>query len=216
MVLKKTLKNLIILSDKHSPRPLLYPFAMTKDEKGLLLENIKYANSYLEFGIGGSTLFALANSRANIYSVESDLQWIKTLKEYFVIRRNENKRLKIFHVDIGQIKEWGYPIDKRKIELFPGYSSKVFSIVDTDLLDVVLIDGRFRIACTLKTILECQGTKKLKILIHDFYDRENYHIVLKYLNELYKVNTLGVFEIKPIIDIKTLAEDYQKFKYDPA
>lgn len=216
MVLKERFKNLIIKLDRMSLSPILFSFAMDKNEKGLFKTYIENIGTYLEFGAGGSTLFVLQNTKANIFSVESSSQWIKTLKEYYVIRRNEKKRLKIFHIDIGQTKEWGYPYDNKLMALFPDYSSKVFSCVDTDLLEVVLIDGRFRIACTLMTILECQRNRKLKILIHDFYYREDYHVVLKYLNEIAKANTLGVFQIKPLLDVESLKEDYDRFKYDPA
>ena len=78
-----------------------------------------------------------------------------------------------------------------------------------------MIDGRFRVACTLKTISECYKNRDLEILIHDFWDREEYHILLKYLHEVDRADTLGVFVIKTNFDLIAIMKDYDLYKYIP-
>ncbi len=202
--------------DKYSPKPLLYSFIMTKDERALFDKVIKNSKVYLEFGMGGSTFRALQKSRAQIYSVDSNPEWIKKMQEYYLIRRMERKRLLLFYADIGPTKDWGAPIDNNARELFPGYSALIFNGPIKGTIDTVFIDGRFRIACTLKTILECYPHHPPIIMIHDFWNREPYHVLLHYLTEQSRAGTLGVFTIKKDINLEAIKEDYERYKYDPA
>jgi hypothetical protein len=85
-----------------------------------------------------------------------------------------------------------------------------------DPVDTVLVDGRFRVACTLRTILECHQNTNLRILIHDFSGRENYQVLRKYLHEVARVESLAVFTVKEDLDISSVMSDYEQYKYDPA
>lgn len=201
--------------DKLSPYPLLYTLIMSDKEKILFDKTINGSRHYLEFGLGGSTLRALQKSKANIYTVESNTEWINKMREYFIFRYNENKRLHIFPVNIGPTIKWGYPEPDNNKKLFESYSSTIFNSINEDEIDLALIDGRFRVACTLKLIIHCHENKNLKILIHDFWNREQYHIVLKYLDVLKKVDTLGLFTMKNNIDLKSAKKDYETYKLNP-
>src|SRR5690606_18853321 len=173
--------NLIRKLEVYSPYPLFYKFRMTKNEQKVFNNHIKNSKYYLEFGSGGSTLRILQKSKAKIYSVESSSDWIDYLCKYFIIRNAREKRLFFHHVDIGQTKGWGYPVSKESIELVPNYSNSIFNTLDAGKIDTVLIDGRFRVACVLSVILNITSNKNTTILIHDFWNREKYHRVLKYL-----------------------------------
>lgn len=201
--------------DQCSPYPLFYPFVMSKREKVIFDDAIKKSQNYLEFGLGGSSLRAIQKSKAKIYSVESSPKWISFMRKYSIVWYFENKRLFIFPVDIGPTREWGYPKADDSQNLFGSYSSNIFKAIDGKSIDLALIDGRFRVACTLKVILECHQNNDLKILIHDFWNRENYHVVLKYLNVLNQVDTIGLFSIKNTISLKSVAEDYEAYKDNP-
>lgn len=215
MRIKKHLKNAIKRIDELSPYPFFYPFIMSKGEIAVFDDAIKRSRHYLEFGLGGSSLRAILKSKAKIYTVESSLEWLTYMRKYFIVRRYESKRLNIFMVDIGPTKEWGRPVSDQPLEIFESYSSAIFSSIDKRLIDLALVDGRFRVACTLKLILECYQNKYLKILIHDFWKREHYHVVLKYLETEVKVDTLGLFSIKSGIDLGLVEKDYERFKLNP-
>ena len=208
--IKKTIRQV----DRYSPFPLFYPFLMSDEEKRLFDRSIDGVNVYLEFGLGGSSLRAIRKSNAQIYSVESSVGWIDTMREYVAIRRSEKKRLHIVPVDIGPTHEWGRP-EAENASKFPAYSSCVYDVIDKNNIDLALIDGRFRVACTLKLIMECYENTALNVLIHDFWNREQYHIVLKYLDPIEKVDTLGLFKIKKDLDLTAVQEDYERYKFEP-
>jgi hypothetical protein len=215
MVLKTKVKSIIRDLDKFSPYPLFYPFIMSHDEKIVFDEAINESRHYLEFGLGGSTLRAIQKSKAQIYAVESSPEWIKKMRKYLVLRYFENKRLYIFPVSIGPTRDWGYPESDNDQNLFEAYSSSIFESIDRKAIDLALVDGRFRVACVLKIILSCYENKNIKILIHDFWDREQYHIVLKYLDIVKKVDTIGLFTIKNDVDIESAQKEFEEYKLNP-
>ncbi len=160
-------KNRIL--DLPSPYPIFYSFVMEQDEKKLFEEIVKGSKYYLEFGSGGSTFKTLQISRAVVHSVESDLFWMDQIRLHLFIKYHTmRKRLKFHHVDIGALAGWGRPANQDSKHLFPNYSSTIFDSITAEKIDTVLVDGRFRVACTLSTILHCHGNKGLRILIHDF------------------------------------------------
>lgn len=216
MALKAKLKTFLMKLDQHSPYPLFYPFIMSEEEKAIFDEAIKESQYYIEFGMGGSTLRSLQKSKAMIYSVESSSEWINCMRKYFVVRYFENKRLHIFPVNIGPVRDWGYPESDEFKNLFETYSSSIFQSIDTNLIDLALVDGRFRVACTLRIVLACcHENSRIKIIIHDFWDRPHYHIVLKYLDTVKRADSIGLFSIKKNIDLKSVETDYETYKFNP-
>ena len=93
-------------------------------------------------------------------------------------------------MNIGPTRKWVYTESNNCRPLFPSYSASIFEAIDTRAIDFALVDGRFRIACTLKIILGCHVNNTLEIAIHDFWHRENYHLVLKYLNVVDRADSL--------------------------
>ena len=201
--------------DVLSPYPIFYSFVMRREEKDLFNKYIKDSKYYLEFGSGGSTFNVLQRSKAIIHSVDNDIDWMNQISLHLYIRYyKKKKRLTFHHVYVGEIKGWGYPEKENLKHLFPKYSSEIFERIDKEKIDVIFIDGRFRAACGLKSILNCHSNENLVILIHDFWSRKKYHVVLKYLDELESVSDLGVFKIKKNVNLKSVKNDYEKYKYD--
>ena len=200
--------------DKFLPKAMFYSFIMSRKEKKLFDKRIKNSKVYLEFGMGGSTFRVLQKSNAKIYSIDSSLDWISFMREYRQIKKAEKDRLSLFHIDIGPTRDWGRPKSNEHREKYPNYSAKIFRQIDKKNIDTVLIDGRFRVACTLKTILECQQNKNIQIIIHDFWNREQYHSVLNYLDVVDRIDSLGVFAIKKHLDFNSVKNDYELYKYD--
>lgn len=215
MSIRSRLKNIVRKLDMNSPYPIFYPFIMSSDEKNIFDAAIKESRHYIEFGLGGSTLRAIQKSNAEIYAVESSSEWLAQMRKYFIFRYFENKRLHIFPVNIGPTGDWGYPEPDNDTNVFEDYSSKIFELIDRKSIDLALVDGRFRVACTLQIILSCYENKNIKIIIHDFWHREQYHMVLKYLDVVEKADTLGVFTIKNDIDIESVKNDFEAYKLNP-
>lgn len=211
---KKKVKAIIKTLDWYSPYPILYKFAMSNNEQEVFNKYIKNSKSYLEFGSGGSTLRALQKSKAKIYSVESSIDWINYLSKYWIISFAKNRRLFFYPIDIGKTEAWGYPISNESKHLFPNYSNSVFSALGSTEIDTVLIDGRFRVACALSTIINLSKfNNNPKILIHDFWNREQYHILLEFLTKIESVDTLGVFQVKDNLDLNLVKSKYEIYKY---
>ena len=215
MKFKAAAKTAVRKLDQLSPYPLLYPFIMSNKEKAIFDEAIKESRHYLEFGLGGSTLRAIQKSKATIYTVESSSEWINYMRKYIIVRYFEKTRLHIFPVNIGPVRAWGYPESNNFKNYFEAYSSNIFQSIDTKLIDLALVDGRFRVACALKIIIACHENSKIKILIHDFWNRPHYHAVLKYLDTVKGADTIGLFSIKKNVDLKSVEKDYQAYKFIP-
>ena len=81
---------------------------------------------------------------------------------------------------------------------------------EQDSIDLVFIDGRFRVACCLK----CYDiiSEKCLIAFDDFLDREYYHIVLEYFDiiEHTEDNRMAILKKKKNLNIpKELVEKYE-------
>ncbi|MWL75401.1 hypothetical protein GQM09_34035, partial [Escherichia coli] len=83
--------------------------------------------------------------------------------------------------------------------------------------DLILVDGRFRVACTLNAIRQTLAQQKniddTVIFIHDFWNRPDYHPVLTFLDVQEKVESAGAFKIKPEIDVEELMKMLDKYQY---
>lgn len=187
---------------------------MTKGELELLHLYIDSAIHYLEFGSGESTVYASKAARVKtIDSVESSQEYIdEKLKPNSDINTAlSTGKLRFHTIDIGETIRWGHPKDKSKMHLWPNYSHSVFSVNRN--YDLVLIDGRFRVACTLNTLLNTPDN--CLIMIHDFWNRPEYHIVLKFLNTKDRIDTLGIFNMKSNINQQEVQSLIKKYQYFP-
>lgn len=147
----------------------------------------------------------------NVTSIESDKNWLAYLKSWNLIQHNLNtKRLCFNHVDIGKVGDWGVPLELDKRESFPNYSLDIFK--QRNDFSIVFIDGRFRIACILASIMHCKPNTR--IFVHDFNNRPQYHKVLTFLDFIDTCDTLAEFKIKDKIDRLALFAMYEEFKYD--
>lgn len=213
------------LKKKKEEKYQFLPMQATTEEINCFLHHTLESKNYLEFGCGGSTFLMLYTTKANIFSVESNPDFIRHLQQNFLIQQGrQEKRLEFFLIDIGKTKAWGYPIDDSKKQNYPLYSSLVFNTLPQSTiqaLDTIFIDGRFRVACALNAIL--YSNQDCKIIIHDFFNREHYHILLDFL-EIFdgnekssKKDTLGIFQKKPLsqTDKEHIKNLLKVYSYDP-
>lgn len=111
---------------------------------------------YLEWGSGGSTATYAAESR-RAYTVEHVTEWCATVSNWTVTRcLGQQARWRLYcHDSETQTGEWGYPKDSRDHENFlermRGYVQAPAKFGESTY-DVVLIDGRLRVACAYAII----------------------------------------------------------------
>ena len=81
-----------------------YDFIMTGRERKCFEKYVLKSRNYLEFGMGGSTIFYLRNSGGKVCSVEANSRWLEFLRRKNVIAKAEAcGRLKICQADIGPL-----------------------------------------------------------------------------------------------------------------
>lgn len=188
--------------------------AMSAAETALLAQVLVGAHRYLEFGAGGSTLFALRAGVGSLVSVESDVAWIARLHaEPLAAEAILEKRLQLLHADIGATGDLGRPASDADRARWPAYAAAPWTHVLAERLDAVLIDGRFRVACILETAMRCAPATQ--ILVHDFWNRPEYHAVLDFLDTVARRDTLGVFTVKPAFDREAAAALLAAHAFEP-
>lgn len=150
-----------------------------KNDIKMYYDYLNRAKIYFEFGSGGSTYQAIKkNNIQQVYSVESDLQWYNNVNKNI-----KSDKLNFILVDLCcEPNNWGNPGKKCKEEDKIKYSDSLrnLSCDEKQKIDLILIDGRFRVACCLKCFSEINDN--CIIIFDDFLNRKQYHIILNYFD----------------------------------
>lgn len=153
-------------------------------DKVMFYKYLDKSNIYFEYGSGGSTNQAAIRSNiTKIYSVESDLEWHNKLK---TILKDYNHIDFIYNEMGTKPNDWGHPGLNSTHEQRINYSNHI-KLIDEETkqkIDIVMIDGRFRVACCLKCF-EVIGDNCV-IAFDDFLNRTHYHVVLDYYDIIEK------------------------------
>lgn len=158
---------------------------------------------YFEYGSGGSTYQASIRLNINkIYSVESDKEWQNKLQE--IIKSNN---ITYFFNEMKTLpNSWGYPGPNSSIEQHKNYSNHIRNITkeEQENIDLVFIDGRFRVACCLKCfdIINSDAV----IAFDDFLNRTEYHIVLNFYNIIERTTDNRMVILQKKQNISTIPE----------
>lgn len=203
--------NNSIITFKFSLKNFLKKFNFLSKEKNQLFngdgelfkELILKADCYGEYGVGQSTMYVNDNSECKIIAVETSKDWFDNISS----KINKNKSI-IELIDLGETNEWGRPRSYKKRDNIKLYISSIWK---HDLKpNLILIDGRFRVACFLFSII---NAKEGSIIIFDDYvPREHYHIV----EEVIKPNMLSgrqAIFIKKDLDLDLANTLLEKFTY---
>ena len=133
---------------------------------------------YFEYGSGGSTYqVSLRPNIKKIYSVESDKTWMNKLKSSI---KDDSKLTYIYNEMGTKPRTWGYPSKSCDKSNIINYSEHIrnLSVEERSKIDLVMIDGRFRVACCLKCFDVINDG--CYIIFDDFLNRKKYHIILNY------------------------------------
>ncbi len=164
---------------------------------------------YLEYGSGGSTLYAAHVAKVpTIISVESDVQW--KLKVEAAIGDSKS-RVHIDHWDIGETGEWGNPKNAARIGNYWGYMAQPWHTAKAQNLvpDTILIDGRFRVASFLFSLLSARvGTT---LLFDDYLDRPAYFVVEGFCPLDRKRGRMGIFVVTKNFAIPAICETIARY-----
>lgn len=128
----------------------------------LFKEIVKTCQCYGEYGCGQSTLWVAANTSASIYSVDSSQVWVNKVKDSAI----DKNRVNIAWIDVGEVGEWGRPLGYGERESFNQYTDWIWS--QSIRPDCVLVDGRFRVACFLTSLLKAEVGTTIRAIAYDF------------------------------------------------
>ena len=133
---------------------------------------------YLEYGAGGSTVLA-ARQGISTVCIESDKRFAGAVKAK--IEPLEH-RVVVHYADIGPTGRWGRPLKllatPRSRRRYPDYVFAPDHYASDAFFDLVLIDGRFRIACALYAIRRvAQARTPCTICFDDYRLRHQYRAV---------------------------------------
>ncbi|WP_208348290.1 glycosyltransferase family 2 protein [Pseudaestuariivita rosea] len=162
------------------------------------VEMIKQAYSQaeviLEYGSGGSTVFAAQETSATVLSIESDRDWadklIKGLEAHGFMRDGVEVR----HIDIGPTRAWGKPKSTAHWNQFCNYPLEPWNDMSFSP-DLVLIDGRFRMGCFAATLMNCR--QPLTVMWDDYVNRPRYHEVQEVLEPCKTIGRIALFDVAP-------------------
>lgn len=197
-----------------APKDTLIPM-MTQEEILLLKSILENSKEYFEWGVGGSTTLAHNCGVGLIQGIDSSKEWIQKVTSSI----DDQSRLNIVYINIGPVKRFGYPKSNLYKLFWPRYSKAIWNVAKSP--DLILIDGRFRVACAIQTVLFCVKNKlNPKILLHDI-NRDEYEVIYRLMNPLDKIPSISkiekglqVFEIKKDNNIQELKRLYKVYKYN--
>lgn len=181
--------------------------AMTEREIVLFNSLVSYSRRYVEFGAGGSTCHAASTGKEWIISIDSSPDWLSKVASQC------NGNVKLLHADIGKVGDWGVPIDANRRNDWPSYHERPWLEPEAVEADFYLIDGRFRVACFVQSILRSVRPDAI-FAIHDFSIRPPYHVVLPFVREIATSEQLSAFIRRPDFDRNAAAAVLDKHRYD--
>ncbi len=168
------------------------------------LDKLKKSKFYFEYGSGSSTLVANDLNKKFI-SIELDKKYYLELK-----KKIKNDQVKFFN--IGPVGEFSYPIFKLKKKIVNYINSIDTYLSNEDYPDLILIDGRFRIACCLNILKHIQKKSlKVLILLDDYEKRESYKI----LNKFFKIKSIGRMAVLKALKKRVSDKTFNEYLYDP-
>jgi hypothetical protein len=176
--------------------------SMSASEQVVLRSALERCTRYAEYGAGGSTCLAASiPSITSLVSIESDPAFASDVRA--VCPRGE-----VRWINLGPISSYGHPRDDAMKSAWPTYSDQDLS--DPDL---VLVDGRFRVACMANVLLRYP---KATLLVHDFPFRTEYHAILQFVHVRSTTDTLVTLQKKEEADDMAILALYEAYQFEQA
>lgn len=148
------------------------------------------ASSYLEYGSGGSTLMADAAGIPAL-SVESDSFYAEKVRRML----KPGTHLQLAVPTMGLTQHWGMPVFNAKRKGYP-YVTAPFDLMDGWFPDLVLVDGRYRVACVLEVARRAKiAGASATVILDDYSGRNHYHCIERHLSAPTLVGRSAIFHV---------------------
>lgn len=172
---------------------------------GLFLDALRGVERYGEYGMGQSTRAVAQSTSARIQAVDTSLAWRDRV--WADLDDAARSRTSLLHVDLGPVGNWGFPKSYERRDAIPDYFAGPW-IQDFDP-QLVLVDGRFRVACFLTCLLN--ATPGTRILFDDYTERGYYHIVETLVAPKQVTARQALFEVPPGLDAAGISKLLAQF-----
>ncbi|MGJ4892924.1 hypothetical protein ACQR0Z_27610 [Bradyrhizobium sp. HKCCYLS3077] len=183
------------------------------DEGGLSFFStaIRSSRIYLEYGSGGSTVMA-AKYVSQLVSVEPDPVFARAVKKALP---ETTAKISILTPDIGLTRDWGYPVfdvpTANRIARWKSLPQAPWKVLQ-DMPDLVLVDGRFRVACALQSLLQIDRTTKLLV---DDYEGRDYSAIEQFGELVAMHGCMAEFRKRSDFDEQLCRAALDRFYADP-
>lgn len=159
---------------------------------------------YFEYGCGKSTIWCSFNIKGGIYSVDTSNEWVQDTKS----KSCPNNIPHLSLVDCGAIGEWGRPTSYLLRDNFKEYVIGPFKLTSNSP-DLILIDGRFRVACFLNSLSRSKpGTR---IIFDDYTERPQYHVVEEFCPKPSLCGRQAIFTVPQGINHDLIHQEIERF-----
>ncbi|MCA8411568.1 class I SAM-dependent methyltransferase [Burkholderia multivorans] len=180
------------------------------DDEGLATfkMHLNGTRTYLEYGCGGSTVLAAKAGVKHIFGVDTARDWIEAVREN---TKGFDAQINLSHCDVGELKDWGFPVDDSRVKDFHRYAVLPWEAAEKAgrVPDLVLIDGRFRVASFLYSLLS--APPGMTILFDDYTNRPQYHVVEQFCKRTESCGRMGVFEVSDGYRLTHLARTLSRY-----
>ena len=166
---------------------------------------VKTAKVYAEYGVGKSSIWVLQNTTAKILAVDTSEHWINHVRT----EANAADRFDVDWVDLGAIGWAGRPNNFERRSQFTDYIQSVWSRGAEP--DLVLVDGRFRVACFLYSLAKAKPG--CTILFDDYTNRPKYHLVEEFIKPTGFCGRQGHFNVPETLDREAILAEADRFSY---
>jgi hypothetical protein len=184
-------------------------------------EAIGRSKIYLEYGSGGSTIEA-ARTVDQIVSVETDNHFLGAVERAFENLSKPSARLQPIYVDIGWTEKWGRPLiglrTAGRVDRWRHYPVAPWTFFEQSQIfpDFIFVDGRFRTACVLESLLRLPPDSDCRIMLDDFEGRKKrYGAVLEFADDLEFAGRAIIFRRKRDFNRDRCAMLRDRFQRDP-
>lgn len=190
------------------------PFGPDAEEtfRGLLAS----CRQYLEYGAGSST-FAAARAGVALVSVESDPCFLEAVERRCRSLTSAGAGEERFlHGDIGRIGPWGKPVMPAvsRPGIWRRYPLAPWQSLGEDFrADLVLVDGRFRVACALAVIAH-QPDTAWTLLVDDYVGRNEYRPIASFAELVALHGRMAQFRPRPGVPAAELSAAFARFTGD--
>jgi len=156
----------------------------TDKEKDFFLKHLSKEKNVLEYGCGTFS-FEISEKSKHLLSVEHQPHW------YHKIFSQKSKNLDlVLKPPSLPYQEGGHDGTYEEFKDYVDYP------IDKGPFDIILIDGRARVACASKCKLMCD--QNTIVFVHDYTgsrDKSDYKMIPKYLNLIESLGTMAKFTI---------------------